>query len=129
MWGNMFKLFPRTIDGDQLSIEFDYKEESDAFETGVAVLKRMRDCLRKKIDTEEIDIRDTEFPYKMRVATLKPGVNLLTTLQVETINSHKSAVIKILGVHICNVFGRGDIHMSVFTGEAQSWKEARYGFV
>lgn len=112
----MPKLFPRTIDGDQLSIEFEYKEEMDAFQTGVHELKLMRDYMRKKEETEKFSVKDTEKPYKMRVAELKPNVNLLTTLQVKVLNDHKSDMVKILGVHICNVFGRDSIFMSVYTG-------------
>lgn len=116
----MPKYFPRLADGDQVSIEFDYQEELDAFRAGVVQLMRMRDALRRMEETDEFSVFPSEFPYKMNVARLKPDVNLLTTLQVKVLNDNKDVVSKMLGVHICNIFGRNEVHMSIFTGEAKS---------
>jgi hypothetical protein len=116
----MPKYFPRTIDGDQLSVEFEYQEELDAFRAGVVQLMRMRDSLRRMEETEEFDVRHAELPYCMDMSSVKENVNLLTTLQIKVLNDHKDVVIKILGVHICNIFGRGSIHMSILTSKVKS---------
>lgn len=110
----MPKLFPRTNDGDQLVVEFDYQQEADAFSAAMLELGRMRDALLEGKSTEEFDVEIKKFPYNTLTATIKPGKNLLTTLQVEVLKHHKQDAAKILGVHVCNVFGRDSIFLSNF---------------
>ncbi len=112
----MPKYFPRTNDGDQISVEFEYKEELDAFRAGMIKLHLMRDALRHMDPSSDFDVKHEEKPWPMNVATLKEGNVFLTSLEVEALNHHKSAVTKILGVHVCNIFGRSSIHMSNCTG-------------
>jgi hypothetical protein len=108
----MPKLFPRTADGDQLSLNFEYQEELDAFRGGISLLTNMAFALRQKKSTDQYNFRKMDFPEKRNIIELKKGVNLLSTLQVEALRAHSMAVPKILGVNSCNVFGRDSVHMS-----------------
>jgi len=78
---------------------------------------RMRESLRRMVETEEFEIKHAELPYNMNMSATKENVNLLTTLQVKVLNDNKDVVIKILGVHVCNIFGRGSVHMATLTSK------------
>jgi hypothetical protein len=113
----MPKFFPRTADGDQLSLDFEYQEELDAFRGGISLLTNMAFALRKKQSNDQYSFRKMDFPEKRDVIELRKGVNLLSTLQVKALRMHSLEVPRILGVNICNVFERDSVHMSNWSGK------------
>lgn len=106
-----FKSFPHTIDGEQIMLEFETREELEAFNAIVFKL----DALTNFIVQHERRLagklrRDEEIPLPDYVVIKKDGhcisleanrENLLTSLQVQILMEHFEEICRIVGVQFC----------------------------
>jgi len=91
----MVKTFPRTCDGDQIIVAFQYKEERQAF---LSAIKQMRDFLESNREEKEL------FGFVLR-----------TTLETVVAEEHIDDLQRILGLQVLNInkrdFGKDEFVM------------------
>ena len=94
------KIFPRTHTGDQISIEFNYKPEADAFEQA---LRAINAAVGNPKGWELIP-EGKAFAGAMR---LNDGVLFVTTLQQEMAEKMAHEIVKITGLIVANFWPNG----------------------
>lgn len=92
------KIFPKTHDGDQISVTFRHAEEKNAFESAVAAIRNHIQSPRSK-------------KKKKNGVEVFSDFRLATTLQAEVLqdNTYRAAAKKILGIYLLNLSGRDDV--------------------
>lgn len=112
----MIKIFPYTVDGDQLSIEFEYNEEKYAFEGGLEKLRSFVKCMNGNKGNDKIEVHKITLNSMAYISatSIKDTGYVLKTLEMEMLQKNISSVLQILGINICNIYSRNEIYMRKF---------------
>jgi hypothetical protein len=105
-----FKIFPRTPDGDQVSIKFEYEEELRAFNRTIDKLEKFRAILHHLHIDKYKDICSIEKSGKTFVLSVDDTKGF-TTLETEVAGRNLDSIRKILDLSVFNVVARGQFTM------------------